>query len=179
MSKLKDKGLDLSEGRIVKIAMKCGRLPIQSADHDIIGRHRVKVPGVVLHMKDIENGGTGYAELDLDNPEDAQVYKVFSEWYEEGRDPRIRTHGVKPIPPDSVPAPMPWWDNSSAQDLLKQVKSGIANMADSGQREAYLIRCVKYESQRDNPRKTLINSLLDIEIDGASVNDPLAVPLED
>jgi hypothetical protein len=176
MTKLKDKP-DTIDKNIVKIAMKCGRLPIKSAYHKWINAaDKVKIPGVVLHMKNIENGGDGYAELDLNDPEDAATYKVFLQWYEEGRDPRIKANGVMLVEADRIARPMPWWDDTKAEDLVKQVADGIDKMRDAGEREAWVRRCVTYEQQRETPRKTLISKLLDLELDGVNANDPMAVP---
>ena len=177
MATLADSGIDLTPDTKVRIAMKVGRLPITAAEHEWLdSRRRVKHEGVVLHMKDIEHGGAGYAELDLSDKNDAAVFKAFKEWYEEGRDPRIRELGVKLLSRDEVPAPLAWWDTAQWKSLLADVSRGIRIMPDVQQRKAYVLNCVKYEQQREKPRQGLIDGLLEIELEGMGEHDPMAVP---
>lgn len=181
MSKLKEKNLDLSASKIVKIAMKVGRLPITSSSVEWINpTTKIKTKGIVLTMKDIEHGGAGFAELDLNKREDLEIFEAFMEWYNEGSDPRIKQHGVTLLPPDSVAKPMPWWNTKTHwKKLLAQVEQGIRDMDTVVEREAFVEQCVRYESQQENPRKGLIDALLGLELDGVSSADPLAVPDED
>lgn len=178
MATLADTNIDLAPDTKVRIAMRVGRLPIKSSDYEWLDqRRRIKNKGVVLTMADIEHGGAGYAELDLSVKEDAETYKVFKAWVEEGRDPRIRDLGVKELARDEVPAPLKWWDSANWKTLLADVSRGIRIMPDVDQRKAYVENCVRYEMQRgDKCRKGLVEGLLKIELDGADVNDPMSVP---
>ena len=178
MSKISEDMIGTGSGRVVKIAMQVGRLPIKSSSSEWVNpTTRIKHPGIVLHMSGLDQQQpTGYAELNLDDPEDRKVFEAFMEWYEAGTDPRIKTAGVRLLKPDAVPAPMPWWDTTSAKDLLTQVVSGVEAMRTKSERELFIIQCVKYERQREKPRQGLIKSLMDIEIDGADTGDELSVP---
>jgi hypothetical protein len=117
--------------------------------------------------------------LDLNNPEHLELFEAFLEWYNEGRDPRIKTLGVRLLPPDSVAKPMPWWNTKTQwKKLLSQVENGIRDMDTVAEREAFVEQCVRYESQQDNPRKGLIDALMSLELEGSSNEDALAVPDE-
>lgn len=181
MSTLADTNINLTPDTKVRIAMKVGRLPIEPADFEWLdSKRRVKHAGVVLHMKDADTGGTGYAELDLSKPADKKVYDVFDAWYKDGSDPRIRELGVRLLNRDEIVAPLQWWDTAQWKSLLADVSRGIRIMPDRAQREAYVKQCVKYEMQRgEKARKGLVAGLLDIELDAAGENDPMSVPVRD
>lgn len=177
MTTLKESASDLAPDTKVKIAMKVGRLTLTPANTEWLdSRRKIKHPGVVLHMKDVENGGTGYAELDLSKPADKKIYDAVVEWIEDGDDPRIRELGIKILGKDSVPAPLAWWDTAHWKSLLSDVTGGIRVMPSPEQRRAYVESCVKYELQRENPRQGLVDGLMALELDGASDADSMAVP---
>jgi hypothetical protein len=177
MGTLKDTDIDLKPDTKVKVAMKVGRLTLDPAVTEWLdARRKVKHKGIVLHMKDVESGGAGYAELDLSRPEDKKVYDTLMEWLEDGTDPRIRDLGIRVLSGDSVPAPLVWWDTAHWKSLLSDVSKGIRIMPDAEQRKRFVESCVRYEMQRDEPRQGLIDGLLAIELDGVSNSDPMAVP---
>jgi hypothetical protein len=178
LATLADSGVDLTPDTKVRIAMKVGRLPIESSKHEWLdSKRRIKHEGVVLTMTDLEHGGSGYAELDLNDKKDKATYEAFKAWVEDGRDPRIRECGVKELDRDEVPIPLRWWDSAHWKSLLADVSRGVRIMPDAAQRAQYIENCVRYEMQKGaDARKGLIDGLMSIDLDVADENDPMSVP---
>lgn len=176
MATLQDAKIDLEEGNLVKVAMKCGRLTLKPATHEWINSTtKIKHPGLTLNMKNVENGGDGYCELDLDDEHDRKVYAELEKFLQSG-DSRIKKHGVKVLAADAVALPLPWWHSAQWKTLLSDVMKAVRAMKTTSQREAFVLQCVKYEKQQDNPREGLIRALLAVELDGVPESDPLTVP---
>ena len=162
---------------VVRVAMMTGRLTLRSGRHEWINpTTKIKHEGVSLEMDDRDSGGTGYATLNLDTPEDREKLKLLEELME-GGDTRIRQYGIQVLKDAMVAPPFPWWKNTTAKVLIEQVKAGVDAIEGAAAKEAFLQQCVDYELQQENPRDTLVKQIEKIDTKKPVV-DPLAVPAE-
>lgn len=162
---------------VVRVAMLTGRLTLRSGRHEWINpTTKIKHEGVALEMDDRDNGGTGFATLDLSKEEDREKLELLNELIENG-DERIRKNGIQVIKDGVVAPPFPWWKNTNAKVLIEQVKAGVDAIDGVPAKEAFLQQCIDYESQMENPRETLIKQIEKVDVKKI-VDDPLAVPAE-
>ena len=168
------KEINSGETDVVRIAMKIGKLVIDSSQTEWINPTTKKtIPGIALVMSEDAGGAPlGYAELNLAKKADQEVYKRFKEWIAEDSDERIHELGVREMVVGEYRRPFPWWDTTAADTLLNQVIDGVESLPNIGERKLLVEQCVGYEKQ-NKARKVLVNKLMDIDLDVTAVGDEL------
>ncbi len=161
------------KNRTVKIFMNCGRLTIDSSTQEWINpTTKVKREGIVLKRKRFTDS---FVELNLALAEDKKVYDRFLEWIADGTDWRIKWFDVYELKAGDVKPPFSWWNATAPKKLMEDVARSVESMEHVEDRERFVEHCIDYENSRENPRKSLVKQLMEVELDVAPA-DEMTVP---